>query len=67
MLKKSLLRSAVPLRWQARGSPSVANPLSGIKLHGSFIVFPLRPWLFQLAEQKARFLLCSILQTLTCL
>ncbi len=30
MPKKSLLRSAILLRWQVRGSPSVANPLSGI-------------------------------------
>ncbi len=29
MLKKSLLRFAIRLRLQVRGSPSVANPLSG--------------------------------------
>ena len=46
MLKKSLLRSAVPLRWQVRGSPSVANPLSGIKLHRSFIYFRFAPGFF---------------------
>jgi hypothetical protein len=46
MLKKSLLRSAVLLRWQVRGSPSVANPLSGIKLHRSFILFRFAHGLF---------------------
>ncbi len=34
------------LRWQVRGSPSVANPLSGIKLHWSFILFRFAHGLF---------------------
>jgi hypothetical protein len=81
ILKKSSLRSAILLRWQVRGSPSVANPLSGIKLHWSFILFRFAHGLFQLAgvargcaaygaedaKQKVRFLLCSIFQTLWCL
>ena len=49
ILKRSLPRSAILLRWQARGSPSVANPLSGIKLHWSFILFCFAYGLFQFA------------------
>jgi hypothetical protein len=55
MLKKSLLHSAILLRWQARGSPSMANPLSGIKLHWSFILFRFAPVFFQLENQKRGF------------
>jgi len=65
MLKKSLPRFAIRLRLQARGSPSVANPLSGTKVHGTFVLARFARGLFQLAKQKARFLLCSIYQTLT--
>ena len=46
MSKKSLLRSAIRLRWQGRGSPSVANPLSGIKVHWTFILFRFAHGLF---------------------
>ncbi len=38
MLKKSLLRFAIRLRLQARGLPSVANPLSGTKVHWTFVL-----------------------------
>ena len=33
---QSLRRFTVPLRWQVRGSPSLANPLSGEKVHWTF-------------------------------
>ncbi|GMQ90100.1 MAG: hypothetical protein BMS9Abin10_0448 [Gammaproteobacteria bacterium] len=67
MLKKALLRFAVPLRWQVRGSPSVANPLGGIKLHRSFICFRFAQGLFQLASPRHMSAGCSIFQTLACL
>ncbi len=38
MLKKSLLRFAIRLRLQVQGSPSVANPLSGTKIHWTFVL-----------------------------
>jgi hypothetical protein len=33
LLKKSLRRCAVPLRWEARGVPSAARPLDGVTVH----------------------------------
>ena len=38
------LRFAVPLRWPVQGSPSLANPFSGAKVHRTFafIRFTLR-------------------------
>jgi hypothetical protein len=70
VLKKFLLRFAIRLRLQARGSPSVANPLSGTKVHRTFVLVRFAHGLFQLAgvaqgcaaygaedaKQKARFL-----------
>ncbi len=47
--------------WLTRGEPAQRD-----KASPELYLYPLRPWLFQLAAQKTRFLLCSIFQTLAC-
>jgi hypothetical protein len=65
MPKKSLLRFAIQLRLQAQGSPSVANPLSGTKVHRTFVWTRFAPGSFLAQKRKTQFPVFSMSQSLT--
>jgi len=55
MLKKSFRRSAVPLRWEVRGLPSVASPLGGTTIHRIVVAFRLALAFFNSKSKKRGF------------